>query len=443
MLRRPGLKLSMCALIHFVLVLMLFLHFAQGWVFAQTPDEEGLRLRKQRIPKRNVAQWVAFVPITAVKFPLFIVSRGVKYTGIFIEEKALIPRTRDLLTSDDRLIALYPTASLGGRAGLSGELNFFDKRFPRKGNRLSLQAGFSTNSHQNHYIRYRIPEMFGLMHLDTRVRYHVKTNEDFFGIGNKSDRGGRTNFRHEELGGELKVGASWTKWFRTRILVDYTDHVIEDGDETYDSALDKFDLQTTPGLDGAALLGAGGSVAFDTRDSDFYPSKGSLAEFSAIVFNQTDGDDYGFTRYKLELSHCLTLFRTGRILAVRLSGEINTRLSDDKDTPFFERANLGGATDLRGYSTGRFRDKDLILLNVEYRYPLWEAHRDRRGAMDAVVFVDIGRVFNDLQEDTFSDYKTSYGIGIRARTVEEFIFRAEIARSEEETNLILKFEPMF
>jgi outer membrane protein assembly factor BamA len=425
-------------------VVLLFFHFIQGQVFAQISDEEALQLRKQRVPEANIAQRLVAVPTIAVKFPLFLASRGVKYTAIFIEEKALIPRTRDLLTSDDRLIALYPTASLGGRAGLSGELNFFNKRFPRKGNRLSLQAGFSTNSHQNHHIRYRIPEMFGLMHLDTRVRYHVKTNEDFFGPdGNDSLREERTNFRHEELGGELKVGASWAKWFRTRILVDYTDHVIEDGDRTYDSSLDRFNLQTTPGLDGAALLGAGGSLAYDTRDSDFYPSRGSLAEFSAIVFNQTDGDDYGFTRYKLELSHCLTLFRTGRILAVRLSGEINTRLSDDKDTPFFERASLGGATDLRGYSTGRFRDKDLILLNLEYRYPIWEAHLDREGAMDAVVFMDVGRVFNDLQEDTFSDYKTSYGIGIRARTVEEFIFRAEIARSEEETNLILKFEPMF
>ena len=139
----------------------------------------------------------------------------------------------------------------------------------------------------------------------------------------------------------------------------------------------------------------------------------------------------------------MTLFRPGRIFAARLYGEVNTRLSDDKDTPFFERAYIGGATTLRGYSVGRFRDKDLVVLNLEYRYSIWEKYRNERGAMDAVIFMDIGRVFDDLGTDTFEDYKTSYGFGIRSRRTDGFVFRAEAAWSEEEVNIIFKFEPMF
>jgi len=60
-----------------------------------------------------------------------------------------------------------------------------------------------------------------------------------------------------------------------------------------------------------------------------------------------------------------------------------------------------------------------------------------------VIFADIGRVFDDLKEDTFSDYKTSFGFGIRARSLESFILRAEFAWSSEEINLILKFDPIF
>ena len=438
---------AVCALICCVLVASLSLHFVQGQAFAQTSDEEGLRLRRQRMPEKNIAQQIIAVPTVILKFPFFVTGKGIKYTATFIDNTALIPRTKALLTSDDGLVALYPTVGLGGRSGFAGELKFFNKRFLKKGNRLSLQASYSTNRHQDHYIRYQIPEMIGPLFLDMRGGYQVKTNEDFFGIGNETERGdndrNRTNFRHEELGGELTVGAAWAKWLRTQLLIDYTDHIIEDGDGTYDSTLDVFDLQTTPGLDGAALLGLGGSIAFDTRDNGFYPSRGGLAEFSVTLFNQVDEDNYGFTRYTMELSRYLTLFRPGRIFAIRLLGEVNTRLSDDKETPFFERANLGGATSLRGYSTGRFRDKDLILLNVEYRYPIWDAYRDLRGAADAVVFVDIGRVFDDLKKDTFKDYKASYGGGIRARTTEDFVFRAEISRSSEEINLILKFEPVF
>ena len=160
------------------------------------------------------------------------------------------------------------------------------------------------------------------------------------------------------------------------------------------------------------------------------------------MFNQVDGSNYGFMRYTLELGHYLTLFRPGRIFVTRLLSEINTRL-DDKDTPFFGRASLGGSTSLRGYSTGRFRDRDLILLNVEYRYSIWDKELEGYGALDAVLFMDVGRVFNDLAEDTLKDYHIAYGAGIRCRTTENLLFRTEIARSSEETNLIFKFEPIF
>ena len=417
--------------------------FAVSLSFAQTSDEEGLRLRRQRMPEKSLAQNIIAVPTVIIKFPFFITGKSIKYTAVFIDEHALVPRTKALLTSDDELVALYPTASLGGRSGLGGELNFFNNRFLKKGNKLSLQASYTTNRHQNHYIRYQIPEMIGPFFLDAHSGYNVVTNEDFFGIGNDSSRDDRTNFRHEELGGCLTVGAALTRWFRMRFHADYTDHIIKGGEGTSISTLDKFDSESVPGLEGAALLCLGGSIALDSRDNDFYPSRGGLVEFATTVFNQVDGDEYGFMRYTLKLSHYLTLFRIGRVLAVQLTGEINTRLSDDKTTPFFERADLGGASSLRGYSIGRFRGKDLILLSAEYRYPIWDSERDRRGAMDAVIFTDVGRVFSDFKEDTFKDYKVSYGFGIRARTIDGFLFRAEIARSTEETNLILKFEPIF
>ena len=411
---------------------------------AQLSDEEAARLRRERKPKKNLAQKILTVPTKVIRLPFFILGRGIKHTALFIGDINLIPRTKMLLTSDDELIALYPTGSLGGRAGLGGELRFFDKRFLKRGNKLSLQGAFSVNGHQNHYIRYQIPEMVGPLFLDMRGRYQVKTNEDYFGPdGNESERDGRTNFLHEKAGGELTVGAAWTDWFRTQFTVDYTDHAIEDGDGAYDSTLKVYDLPTTPGLDGAALLGLGGTIALDTRDNDFYPSRGGLVEFSATMFDQVGESDYGFMRYTLELSNYVTLFRPGRIIVARLLGEINTRLSDDKDTPFFERASLGDANSLRGYSTGRFRDKDLILLNLEYRYTIWDKELKGYGALDAVLFMGLGRVFNDLAKDTFKDYKLSYGGGIRSRTMENLLFRAEIARSSEETNIIFAFEPIF
>lgn len=433
-----------------------FLHVLIGcilgtsFVFAQVSDEEGLRQRKKRRPKPNTAQIVAMVPYFAIRMPLFLVAQGMKQS-YFLARKA--PNPRELLTSEDGLVGLYPSAGFGGRDGLIGELTFFHKRFVKRGNELRAHGSYSTSAFQNHYIRYRAYDLIGPVYLDIRGRYNVNTEEDFFGIGpdlsdvdGDGDEEGETNFRHEQGGADLTIGAKWQKYFHTQFVFNFTNHTIEEGEGSTPSTSEKFDEERAPGLEGAALLGVGGQLAFDTRDNDYYPSRGLYAAVSTTVFNETgesdiEGREYGFTRYNLEVSHYLTLFHR-RILAVRLLGEINTA-GPDKITPFFERASLGGKSNLRGYDVGRFRDKDLILLNLEYRYPIWEGRLNRYGGTDGVLFVDIGRVFDDLTEDTVKDYKVTYGAGIRARTTSGFLLRLDFAHSDEQNKIMFAFAPMF
>ena len=429
---------------------MLMCLFGVTLSVAEVSDEEGLRRRRERMPKSNTAQKIATVPYYIIRTPFFLLGRGVWYSYAFVRDTHVVPKTVDLLTSDDGLVSLFPTASLGGRSGLTGELTYSHRRFLKRGNRLNLHTSYSVNGYQDHYARYRAFNLIGPVFLDVRGGFNVNTSEDFYGIGpdlsdveGDGDLNDQTNFRHERLGGNLKIGAQWNRYLSSSVLVDFIDHTIETGEGTSTSTLNKFTEADIPGLEGAALLGLGGRLAFDTRDNDFYPNKGFLAAISAMVFNQTDDDKYGFVRYNLELGHYLTLFRTGRIFAVRLLGEINTRTSDDKTTPFFSRASLGGSDNLRGYNTGRFRDKDLILLNLEYRYPIWEAESTRVAAMDAVLFLDAGRVFDDLADHTFKDYKLSYGVGIRARTPDSFVLRVEFAHSDEENQIAFAFAPFF
>jgi len=157
-----------------------------------------------------------------------------------------------------------------------------------------------------------------------------------------------------------------------------------------------------------------------------------LAEFSTTIFNQTDGDKYGFTRYALELSQYLTLFRRGRVLAIRLLGETNTRLSDDQDTPFFGRANLGGPTTLRGYSTGRFRDKDLILLNVEYRPISTETLSSMDGFVNGKGADDAHRFFY-YKLNTERDGKTSKAVRVYLYYGEQVPDKLKIVRVERDS----------
>ena len=88
-----------------------------------------------------------------------------------------------------------------------------------------------------------------------------------------------------------------------------------------------------------------------------------------------------------------------------------------QDVPFYLQRTLGGKSEirsvhddrlgsdgteatLRGYRDLRFRDRNLLLLQAEYRVPLW-------GPIDATLFTDAGKVaavrsdldLNDLRRD--------------------------------------------
>ena len=106
---------------------------------------------------------------------------------------------------------------------------------------------------------------------------------------------------------------------------------------------------------------------------------------------------------------------------------------------------MGGDDTLRGYSTGRFSDKDLVLATLEYRFPVWRhpspvpTHQ-----VDGRIFMDTGRVFNDIfDEFTFRNMKFCGGFGLRLSTKENFIFRFEIAKSSEQLSVMFEQKVVF
>ena len=113
----------------------------------------------------------------------------------------------------------------------------------------------------------------------------------------------------------------------------------------------------------------------------------------------------GFWKVRADASHYLNLFR-GRVIGVRVLTEI-TEPDDGTRVPFYELARLGGSRSLRGYSTDRYVARDMAMFSVEYRWPLWKS-------LDAFLFTDHGRVFNNIEDDfAFSNFRSSYGGGLR------------------------------
>ena len=184
-----------------------------------TSGEEGLQQRQKRTPRRNTAQMVAAVPYYIIRLPIFLVGQGVK-------------QSLRLVRTAPGLIALYPTVSFGGQGGFTGRLTLLHKSFLKHGNELRLRGAYSVSSRQRHSVRYRAYNLIGPVDAQIRGRFHVDPKDRFFGIGpdlddvaGDGDEADETNFRHEQLGGDFIVGATWQKFFRTEVFANITKHI--------------------------------------------------------------------------------------------------------------------------------------------------------------------------------------------------------------------------
>ena len=149
------------------------------------------------------------------------------------------------------------------------------------------------------------------------------------------------------------------------------------------------------------IAGAGPVLLLDTRDRLTFPTGGTYAELSAVFTGL--GGDYSFGRYLADFRRYIAL--DGRaaphrhVLAVQLTGQFHAG-----QVPFRELAPLGGISLLRGYYEGRYRGRQLVAAQAEYRFPIWR----RFGGVAFAGLGDVGYTAAD-----FDHPKAAGGAGLR------------------------------
>jgi hypothetical protein len=148
-------------------------------------------------------------------------------------------------------------------------------------------------------------------------------------------------------------------------------------------------------ISGVSLL-----VNHDTRDNIYFPMRGELFELNARVYSKFLGSKYNFSSLSLDLRKYVTLF-PNHVLAVQSLVKIQTG-----DVPFMNLAQMGGQYNMRGYFEGRFRDKNLLVFQAEYRAPLvWR--------LGLVGFAGFGNVADRFGKLSLAGMRSSYGFGLR------------------------------
>jgi hypothetical protein len=156
-----------------------------------------------------------------------------------------------------------------------------------------------------------------------------------------------------------------------------------------------------PGSGGGTVSGLGPFMTYDSRDSIFFPTKGSFHQLSAMAFGRALGSDFRFTRVFLEFRKYHG-FTASRVLAFQAQF-----VFESGDPPFWRMGLLGGEKLMRGYYSGRYRDKNLMALQVEYRWVpvFWR--------LGLAAFAGLGDVADSIGHFDLGRFKYSYGLGLR------------------------------
>lgn len=221
---------------------------------------------------------------------------------------------------------------------------------------------------------------------------------DFFGVGSEAGKKGKSIPITQEVVGVMAEGLRRIEWdffgglryaiAKVKTTVDLSDRL---GSIGLQSPAIELSVRT-------AALGL--HIQRDTRDSTFYPRKGSLLDLQVDPYSEIWGGDFNYQVYSIAYNKYIGL-DDRQVLAFRGYGRFTAG-----DVPFFHLCLFGTGSDLRGYTGGQYRDRMMLAAQAEYRVELpWR--------FGLAAFAGVGEVFRAFDDLNTKDLLPSAGAGVR------------------------------
>jgi outer membrane protein assembly factor BamA len=168
-------------------------------------------------------------------------------------------------------------------------------------------------------------------------------------------------------------------------------------------------------------------VGFDWRPFPGDARRGGCYGVTVHDYTATGGE-FGFNQIDYEAIQHIPILREAWV--VTLHGLAQTAYhKGDQEIPFFLLPSLGGGSTLRGFSSWRFRDRNSLLLQAEWRI------MDNR-FFDTAVFYDSGKVAARTSDLDFKGMRHDVGVGFRFHSPDATLLRIDVARSQEGTRIV-------
>jgi len=158
------------------------------------------------------------------------------------------------------------------------------------------------------------------------------------------------------------------------------------------------------GAQGTSNIGVGVGVVYDDRKNVLNARKGVFAELAFLNYSPALGSSNSFRSTQLDYRQYSKGFSKDQVFAWQASGMFNSG-----DVPFNQLALMGGENIMRGYYLGRFRDKNMLAAQVEYRI-LPFSFSNRFGT---AAFLSTATVAPSMKTILSSSFKIAGGVGAR------------------------------
>ncbi|MBU0486069.1 MAG: BamA/TamA family outer membrane protein [Proteobacteria bacterium] len=207
---------------------------------------------------------------------------------------------------------------------------------------------------------------------------------------------------------------------------------------------DRSEIETEPGgmlatgqvfgaTDGT-YVGLGVDGGYDTRDNTNSPTTGVVARYCYVKYAEGLGSDLDFSLQKAELRYYRKIdWRKDSVLA--LAADFR---STDGEVPFGYLSSPDGTMILRGIENGRYKDRDMISLQSEYRFPIYKK-------ISGTVFAEASQVAPGFGDMEIKEFKTSLGSGFRYALNQDqrFNIRADLAWVDDGIGVIVNIREAF
>jgi len=187
--------------------------------------------------------------------------------------------------------------------------------------------------------------------------------------------------------------------------------------------------------------GLGLVIDYDSRDFVQNAYEGMFLSTGFTSFNPFWGGTTKYNIIDIDYRQYQKIIRERRTLA----WQIRTRCTFSGETPWTDKAMLGGVDNMRGYTMGRFRDDHMVFGIVEYRHMFMRKRVNKKGNYNSrfgyVVWLGAGSVAPSF--DKMQHWLPNSGLGFRVELQPRMNIRFDYGWAKGEKGAYVTFSEVF